>query len=147
MEALCRYIAASAAPISSSIEQGAAGSKRPTPMLSESSYGHAEGDQALVDAARILEANLRESDFIARIGGDEFCCVLSGSNEVQDSAAVARIEAANRRHNATAGRPYELSFSVGVARFDPANPTTIEEILRAADAAMYRDKAAKHSGG
>lgn len=111
------------------------------------SFGHAEGDQALVDAARILEANLRESDFIARIGGDEFCCVLSGSNEVQDGAAVARIEAAIRRHNATAGRPYELSFSVGVARFDPTHPTTIEELLRAADAAMYRDKAAKHSDG
>lgn len=110
------------------------------------SFGHAEGDQALVDAARILEANLRESDFIARIGGDEFCCVLSGSDEVDDAAAVARIGAAVKRHNATAGRHYELSFSVGVARFDPTQPTSIEELLRAADAAMYRDKAAKHSG-
>lgn len=107
-------------------------------------FGHAEGDQCLVDAAQVLEANLRESDFIARIGGDEFCVVLSGGNEVQDRAAIARIEGAVRRHNATAGRPFELSFSVGVARFDPAHPSTIEELLREADAAMYRDKAAKH---
>ena len=111
------------------------------------SFGHAEGDQALVDVGRILEANLRESDFVARIGGDEFCCVLSGGNEVQDGAAVARIEAAVREHNASSGRPYELSFSAGIARFDPANPATVEELLRAADAAMYRDKAAKHPAG
>jgi diguanylate cyclase (GGDEF)-like protein/PAS domain S-box-containing protein len=109
-------------------------------------FGHAEGDRALVDAAQILESNLRESDFIARIGGDEFCVVLSGGTEVQDQAAVARIEKAVRHHNAAGGRPYELSFSVGVARFDPASPSTIEELLKAADAAMYRAKAAKQSG-
>ena len=109
-------------------------------------FGHAVGDRALIDAARVLEANLRESDFIARIGGDEFCVVLSGGNEVQDEAAVARIDAAVRRHNATAGRPYQIAFSVGVARFDPSHPSSIEELLHAADAAMYRDKAAKHSG-
>ena len=108
--------------------------------------GHAEGDRALVDVARILEANLRESDFIARIGGDEFCVVLSGGNEVQDRAAIGRIDTAVREHNAVAGRPYEVSFSVGVARFDPASPASIEELLREADAAMYREKAAKHSG-
>ena len=109
-------------------------------------FGHAEGDRALVDTARLLHANLRESDFIARIGGDEFCVVLSGGNEVQDRAAIARIERAVREHNATAGRPYDVSFSVGVARFDPSDPSTIEELLHAADAAMYRAKAAKHAG-
>ena len=109
-------------------------------------FGHAEGDRALVDAAQVLQANLRESDFIARIGGDEFCVVLSGGNDLQDQAALARIERAVERHNATAGRVYRLSFSVGVARFDPAHPATIEELLHAADAAMYRDKAAKHPG-
>lgn len=109
------------------------------------SFGHAEGDRALVATARILEANLRESDFIARIGGDEFCVVLSGGSEVQDATAIARIEAAVREHNERAGQPYEISFSLGVARFDPANPATVEELLRAADAAMYRDKAAKQS--
>lgn len=108
--------------------------------------GHSEGDRALVDVARILQANLRESDFIARIGGDEFCVVLSGGNEVQDRSAIARIEAAVRDHNAISDRPYDVSFSVGVARFDPVSPSTIEELLREADAAMYRDKAGKHSG-
>jgi diguanylate cyclase (GGDEF)-like protein/PAS domain S-box-containing protein len=109
------------------------------------SLGHAEGDRALVDVARILEANLRESDFIARLGGDEFCVVLSGGTEVQDATAIARIESAVREHNATAGRPYEVSFSAGVARFDPAHPATVEQLLRDADAAMYRAKAAKHA--
>lgn len=108
-------------------------------------YGHAEGDRAIVDAARILQANLRGSDFIARIGGDEFCVVLSGGDEGQDRAAIRRIESAVRDHNTTAGRPYELSFSVGVARFDPAHPASVDELIREADAVMYRAKAAKHS--
>ena len=109
-------------------------------------YGHVQGDRALVDFARILEANLRESDFIARLGGDEFCVVLSGGNEGQDRAAVARIEGAVREHNAGGERPYEVSFSVGVAHFDPAHPSTIEDLLGEADAAMYRHKAEKHAG-
>lgn len=109
-------------------------------------HGHQVGDRALIDLARLLQRNLRESDFIARIGGDEFCVILSGGEEPQDEGAVARIEAAVRAHNAEAGRPYELSLSIGRARFDPANPCTVEELLTAADAAMYRDKAAKRPG-
>jgi diguanylate cyclase (GGDEF)-like protein/PAS domain S-box-containing protein len=106
-------------------------------------HGHQVGDRALVDLARLLQRNLRESDFISRIGGDEFCVILSGGDESQDRAAVARIEDAVRAHNAEAGRPYELSMSIGRARFDPADPCSVEELLSAADAAMYRDKAAK----
>ena len=108
-------------------------------------YGHAEGDRAIVDAARILQANLRGSDFIARIGGDEFCVVLSGGTVEQDRTAIRRIESAVSDHNATAGRPYQLSFSIGVARLDPAHPATVDELLREADTVMYRAKAAKHS--
>ncbi|MFN2588020.1 MAG: sensor domain-containing diguanylate cyclase [Actinomycetota bacterium] len=111
------------------------------------SFGHAEGDRALIDVAQVLEANLRESDFIARIGGDEFCVLLSGGTEEQDRRAIARIEAAVRAHNETAGRAYELSLSVGLARFDPAAPCSIEELVASADAAMYRHKAAKRGSG
>ena len=109
------------------------------------SYGHAEGDRALAALGAILEANLRESDFIARIGGDEFCVLLTGGSDDQERIAVARIEDAVRTHNATAGRPYELSLSIGVGRFDPAAPCSIEELIGAADAAMYRHKASKRA--
>lgn len=109
------------------------------------SHGHREGDRALVDFAGILETNLRESDFIARIGGDEFCVVLTGGTEPQDRIAIARIEEAVAAHNEGAGRPYDLSFSMGLARFDPAAPCSVDELLSAADAAMYRDKSSKHS--
>lgn len=108
-------------------------------------YGHAAGDRALTDVARLLEANLRESDFIARIGGDEFCVLMSGGTEDQDRRAIARIEGAVKDHNAAAGRPYELSLSIGLGRFDPAAPCSIEELIGSADAAMYRHKAAKQT--
>lgn len=109
-------------------------------------FGHAQGDRALVDAARILQANLRESDFISRIGGDEFCIVLSGGTYVDDRTAIDRLESAVAEHNAKADRPYDLSFSFGVARFDPVSPSTIDDLLNEADAAMYRAKGTKHSG-
>jgi diguanylate cyclase (GGDEF)-like protein/PAS domain S-box-containing protein len=106
-------------------------------------FGHAEGDRALVEVARILEANLRESDFIARIGGDEFCVLLSGGTEEQDRAAIGRVEAAVDAPNETPARDYELSLSIGFGRFDPAAPCSIEELIGSADAAMYRHKASK----
>lgn len=109
-------------------------------------HGHQVGDRALIDVARLLRRNLRESDFIARIGGDEFCVVLAAGTDVQDRIAVERIEEAIRSHNLSGGRPYRLSLSIGRSRFDPAKPCTVEELLSAADAAMYRHKAAKSPG-
>ena len=108
-------------------------------------FGHAEGDRALIEAGRLLEANLRESDFIARVGGDEFCVVLSGGTEEQGRAAIARIEGAVAARNARGDNDYELSLSIGLSRFEPSAPCTIEELIGAADAAMYRHKASKQA--
>jgi diguanylate cyclase (GGDEF)-like protein len=101
-------------------------------------YGHPEGDAALRTAAQILRGTFRDSDVVARMGGDEFVVLAADTGSSQ--AIVDRLARSLDQHNAAATRPYRLSFSVGVARFDPAAPPSIEELLATADAMLYEQK-------
>jgi diguanylate cyclase (GGDEF)-like protein len=103
------------------------------------SFGHTEGDRALTDAADILRRTLRESDIIARIGGDEFCLLSMGGAETADGL-TERLKSAVERHNREAGRPYALELSIGTTLFDPDRPSSMEELLDRADRAMYERK-------
>jgi diguanylate cyclase (GGDEF)-like protein len=110
-------------------------------------HGHEAGDAALRRLSGVLHAALRSSDILGRYGGDEFAvlCPETGAE------AIPRIlEALQRRvdeANAGSGRPWRLSLSSGTAVFDPRHPATLEELLRAADAAMYRAKEEKRGEG
>ncbi|WP_412745515.1 diguanylate cyclase [Krasilnikovia sp. MM14-A1004] len=98
--------------------------------------GHAAGDAAIVAAARLLNGAVRDGDPVARLGGDEFCALLTG---VTDPTTVAgRIEALLVDYN-MAEEP-KLSLSVGFARFDPATPCSLDELLSQGDVAMYSQK-------
>jgi diguanylate cyclase (GGDEF)-like protein/PAS domain S-box-containing protein len=104
-------------------------------------FGHSEGDRAIVDAARILKETFRESDVVARVGGDEFCILMMSDGPVMDSETpLGRLQMNVDLHNARGDRPYKLSFSVGKADYDPESPTSIEALIQAADEAMYVQK-------
>ena len=104
------------------------------------SLGHLEGDRAIADAARILSSCFRESDLVARLGGDEFCVLALGS-EASFEQTIGRLETAIARHNQTAGRPFDLSLSYGVAFYDPDQPpVSLDDLISAADASMYERK-------
>jgi diguanylate cyclase (GGDEF)-like protein len=102
-------------------------------------YGHNEGDQALIDLANILKRTFRESDIIARIGGDEFV-VLSESTDENGKIVMPRLGENIKDYNAKRSRPYTLSISVGTTQFDPNDPISIDELLSKADALMYAQK-------
>ena len=112
--------------------------------------GHAEGDRALVDVATLLRTTFRESDISARIGGDEFAILAldeaEGTGENAAEAACARLVAAVDRHNRTAGRPYQLSLSIGVSRCDPLSPEPLETVIEEADRRMFAQKRQKGAG-
>ena len=106
------------------------------------SFGHREGDLALVRAADALEQTFRDSDIIARLGGEEFA-VLALEATCQNQEAILRLlEKSLRKSNADESR-YQLSLSVGVARFDPKHFVSVGELIEQADLAMYQEKKKK----
>lgn len=110
-------------------------------------YGHPEGDQALREVARLLKSTFRESDVIARIGGDEFAVLAYSATEAAASSFTNRLHNIINKLNATPDRKYHLAISLGLAYYDPDNPHRVEEVLAQADAAMYewRRKQNEHS--
>ena len=101
--------------------------------------GHQEGDAAISDAAEILRSTFRDSDVIGRLGGDEFCILLTDEKQ-QTESPITRLQAMMDIHNLQSGRPFKVSMSVGTAVFDPAAPVGIEELIEQADKQMYEHK-------
>ena len=103
-------------------------------------YGHAVGDEVLKAVARRFEAGLREGDWVARWGGEEFLFVLHGSS-VEEAANILERLASQARATPvqTSIGALSLSFSGGVAAFDPRN-TEILPMLEEIDHALYRAK-------
>lgn len=106
-------------------------------------YGHKEGDLALTQVAKILKENYRESDIIARIGGDEFVVIPVGSMGDCVDIISSRLLKAIDTYNSTSQKGYSLSLSFGIACYDSKNPCSIDELLAMADKRMYEAKAEK----
>ena len=102
-------------------------------------FGHGEGDATLKCTAEALETTFRDSDFIARFGGDEFgVLAIEASGQ---SEAIIRERLTEFLNSASCQESdYKFSVSVGTARFDPWNPTSIRELIAEADRAMYEQK-------
>jgi diguanylate cyclase (GGDEF)-like protein len=84
------------------------------------SYGHREGDLALIRTADALEQTFRDSDIIARLGGDEFAVLALEASCQNQKVILRRLEESLQGSNAEESR-YQLSLSVGVARLDPTH--------------------------
>lgn len=106
-------------------------------------YGHVEGDHALqVVSAVLKDACSPSGGFIARYGGDEFVVLQKGATEHD----IIRLCSAINSELSRAETPYSLRMSIGYARYgDGIN--TWQELLRAADAELYRIKDAKKKSG
>ncbi|MGQ5522059.1 diguanylate cyclase [Chitinimonas sp. PSY-7] len=106
-------------------------------------YGHPMGDRVLIALASLLGANIRGSDFACRFGGEEFCLVLA---DIGFEMAVARAEAFLEAFQSVSIELQDqqlsgVTFSAGVAEF-PRHGRAVDQLLMAADEALYRAKAA-----
>ena len=109
-------------------------------------YGHEAGNEVLRGVSQMLRGHLRGEDFIGRLGGDEFLIVLPHTDESGALVVGERLRAklAALEFAAPGGQRIDsVGFSMGVASY-PAHGDTREQLIQAADQAMYR---AKKSGG
>lgn len=103
-------------------------------------YGHHVGDALLADVARRMLASVRESDTVARAGGDEFMVILDSISGRDDCrTAIEKISAAMDDKITLFGIELILSASIGQALY-PDDGVTEDDLIRAADADMYRVK-------
>lgn len=106
-------------------------------------YGHEQGDSAIINTAEILKDSLRDCDIISRFGGDEFV-ITSIVKDVRDNDLILKRINENRdKFNKTNKTDYSLSFSIGVSFLDPEEDKTLEELLNIADSNMYINKKRK----
>lgn len=102
-------------------------------------HGHAAGDRVLQAAAVAMRRNVRRGDVVARVGGDEFVMLFPQTDEACAGVLIARIRQSLAEELEREG--FQVSLSVGIATF-AVPPRTVEEMVSAADRAMYTVKAA-----
>ena len=103
-------------------------------------HGHMWGDFALKDIAGILKNAFRESDVIARIGGDEFAVLWISRSPLSSDGLHSRLKSIVDAHCVLEPRPYKLSLSIGFAHYEVGFPETLEDMLFETDKRMYVDK-------
>ncbi|MDP2246971.1 MAG: diguanylate cyclase [Nitrosomonadales bacterium] len=105
-------------------------------------YGHDVGDDALIEVIERFTVSLRESDFLARIGGDEFALIVQNVKERAELELLAnRIIQSLHADIVVSGHKFRLGVSIGVACY-PSDARATGSLVAKADAAMYRAKEA-----
>lgn len=106
-------------------------------------YGHHEGDFVLTMFAQAMLDSFRECDVIGRLGGDEFVTMLVDCDDDKINTILKRFSDNIANINTTLNKPYTIEYSTGIAHFSYDTDKSIDEMIQAADAAMYEDKQGK----
>ena len=107
-------------------------------------YGHRHGDFVLLEVATRLKVGLRETDLLARYGGDEFALLLTQTDIHGGQRVAEQMLKRLSAPMAAEGRQHEVTASVGLVSLSAGQNRSSDEIIVAADRALYR---AKEEGG
>lgn len=107
-------------------------------------YGHIAGDEALVVVSQILKLCIRNDDFLARYGGDEFIIVLDIDDQMALKQTINRIRAEIAEYNHKSSKPFGLSLSAGYKVYDSKSEMTRKGFISKIDSLMYQDKEIKN---
>lgn len=108
-------------------------------------WGHGAGDRALVAMAHLMKQSFRDADVISRQGGDEFSVLFIDSDAEGAWLAMQVLQDKVADYNRTAGNPWQLQFSWGVAEYNAEHHLTLDALIDAADRGMYRMKKARQT--
>ena len=109
--------------------------------------GHKMGDELLQSVSDVIQSSIRENDFVARMGGDEFIVVFSGIGKEVAEKIWDRICDIFKEINETENRPYAISVSHGIVSCDKdSEPISADEFIKQADALMYEQKRVMKQG-
>lgn len=106
-------------------------------------FGHHEGDKVIKAAAMALRSIFRESDIVARWGGDEFVVLALDVPNGRVPVLLKRLEKGLDQYNELNADSYALMFSMGIANYDSEKPFNLSEMVKIADKMMYKDKQEK----
>ena len=110
--------------------------------------GHEVGDQAIKEAALILQQTFRKADIIGRLGGDEFAVLMTDKQQNYDPKTVNdRLQRHIDNLNREEGRQYELSLSIGIVFCEDFSCCDFDDLLSKADNLMYENKMCKKKQG
>ena len=107
-------------------------------------FGHLAGDRALREVADFLKETFRDSDVVARVGGDEFAVLGIETGTPFEENISSRLREGLGAQAADKNLPYDLSLSVGLAHQQPDGDFRVDELLSHADKDMYKVKQAHH---
>lgn len=107
-------------------------------------FGHEDGDYAIVTAANVIKNSLRNSDVVARIGGDEFAAFAICDDREIIAKLPERIKSIAAAHNQASSKPYNVTVSVGIYELICSPELNIQQFMDYADSALYEDKKRKN---
>lgn len=104
-------------------------------------FGHVVGDDALINAARLLRGSCkRKADYVARLGGDEFVIIGQCEDVAAVDMIIARMHNVFDKFNKVSRKPYNIQFSAGYITYDGSSHATLDMLISEADHKMYKIK-------
>ena len=106
-------------------------------------YGHQTGSSIIAKTAEALKMTFRESDIIARFGGDEFIVIIKDATESDIDKITKRLNKNILEYNSKNSKKYIIDLSVGYSVYKHNDPKDLDDLIKKADKSMYENKRKK----